>query len=142
MSNISQPTDCITISSDLGISAQEVSVAFPDAITIDTTNITMGATGSSYFYTAGAGISGSTGTVTLSGTGSGYTVGTSVGTTITLNDISASEFNWKTREWEDCFPDFSRVKAMCEQYPGLDIAFEKFKTVYKLVKDDYDNPKD
>jgi hypothetical protein len=31
---------------------------------------------------------------------------------------------------------------MCEQYPGLKIAFEKFKTTYYLVKDDYDTPED
>jgi len=31
---------------------------------------------------------------------------------------------------------------MCDEYPGLKIAFEKFKTTYKLVKDDYDTPKD
>jgi hypothetical protein len=45
-------------------------------------------------------------------------------------------------EWNGTFPEWNRVQNMCEQYPGLKIAFEKFKTVYKLVKDDYDTPKD
>lgn len=45
-------------------------------------------------------------------------------------------------EWVDTFPDWDRVEKMCQEYPGLRIAFDKFKTVYKLVKDDYDTPKD
>jgi hypothetical protein len=142
VSNTLPPLEYTTISNSTGFVAEEINTVLSDVITIDVTNnMTMGATGSSYFYTAGSGISGSTGTVTLSG-GGGYTVSTGIGTTFTLNDVSATEFNWKHNEWEDCFPDFDRVKAMCEQYPGLDIAFEKFKTVYKLVKDDYDNPTD
>jgi hypothetical protein len=45
-------------------------------------------------------------------------------------------------EWVNQFPDFDRVQKMCEEYPGLKIALEKFKTVYKLVKDHYDTPED
>jgi len=30
---------------------------------------------------------------------------------------------------------------MCKKYPGLEIALRNFRTVYTLVKDDYDNPK-
>jgi hypothetical protein len=45
-------------------------------------------------------------------------------------------------EWVNCFPDFKRIEKMCEEYPGLKIAYEKFKTVYKLVKDHYDTPED
>lgn len=43
-------------------------------------------------------------------------------------------------EWVDGFPNWDRVKDMCDQYPGLEIAFRNFQTVYNLVKDDYDNP--
>jgi hypothetical protein len=39
-------------------------------------------------------------------------------------------------------PNFDRIQKMCKEYPGLAIAFEKFKTTYYLVKDEYDNPKD
>jgi hypothetical protein len=56
-------------------------------------------------------------------------------------DISGIKLNWP-EEWVNCFPEWSRIESMCEEYPGLAIAFEKFKTVYKLVKDDYDTPKD
>jgi hypothetical protein len=108
-----------------------------DTITIDTSAWNMNSgTGSSYYYTTGAGSGGfSTDTITISGGGSGYTIGT-------IDNISTTSFNWKIEEFVDCFPDFERVKAMCEQYPGLKIAYEKFVTTYKLVKDDYDSPKD
>lgn len=47
-----------------------------------------------------------------------------------------------SEEWVHNFPDIKRVEKMCEEYPGLKIAYEKFKTVYKLVADHYDTPKD
>jgi hypothetical protein len=91
-------------------------------------------TGTSYYYTTGAGVGGVSGsTITISGSGLG---------TASIGSISTSTFNWKTDEFVDCFPDFDRIKKMCEQYPGLKIAYEKFVTTYKLVKDDYDSSKD
>lgn len=60
---------------------------------------------------------------------------------ITSIDNSVFKINLP-HEWVDCLPDFKRIEKMCEEYPGLKIAYEKFKTVYKLVKDDYDTPKD
>jgi hypothetical protein len=137
VSNTSQLTDCITISSNVGVIAQEVGTAYPDTITIDTSAWNMDSgTGSSYYYTTGAGSGGfNTDTITISGGGSGYTIGT-------IDNISTTSFNWKNEEFVDCLPDFERVKSMCEQYPGLKIVYEKFVTTYKLVKDDYDSPKD
>lgn len=59
---------------------------------------------------------------------------------LTSSDIS---FTWKSpEEFIDAFPDWERVEKMCQEYPGLKIALEKFKTTYNLVKDDYDTPKD
>ena len=58
--------------------------------------------------------------------------------TITI-DSSSFTFNLP-KEWVDCFPDWDRVEDMCKKYPGLEIAFRNFQTVYQLVKDDYDNP--
>ena len=76
------------------------------------------------------------------GGGSSYTYSTgSAGTIsgITAQDIST--FNWNlNEEFVNCLPDLNRVKKMCEEYPGLKIAYEKFVTTYKLVKDDYDSP--
>lgn len=142
MSNTSQPQDCITISSDLGVIAQDVGTAFPDTVTIDLSTVTMNSTsvtGSSYYYTTGA-------------VGSGYTIGNSQPTmTITssgnvgigtISGVGSTIFNWKTEEFVDCLPDFDRIKSMCDKYPGLKIAYEKFVTTYKLVKDDYDSTKD
>lgn len=41
----------------------------------------------------------------------------------------------------DRVPDINRINDMCKQYPALDIAWTKFKTTYRLVKDDYDASK-
>ena len=54
MSNTSQPQDCITISSDPGIIAQEIT-------TIDTSTWNM-SSGASYYYT-GSGIGGGSDTI-------------------------------------------------------------------------------
>ena len=132
MNNSSAQEDCLTISSDIGIIAQEVNTVLSDTITISS--------GSSYYYTAGVG---GIGTIAISGSGSagGYTIAS--GSTVTPNDVNTTSFNWKMpEEFIDAFPDYDRVEKMCKEYPGLAIAFEKFKTVYKLVKDDYDTPKD
>ena len=129
--------DCLTISSDTGIIAQDV-----DTILSDTITLTSG-TGSSYYYTGGSG----TGTISITGGGSGstsYTIGGAGSggfAGITAQDIST--FNWNlNEEFVNCLPDLERVKKMCEEYPGLKIAYEKFVTTYKLVRDDYDTPKD
>jgi hypothetical protein len=78
-------------------------------------------------------------TVSISGgAASSYTILAS--DTITLNNY---EFNWgDSEEFVDSFPDWQRIQDMCKKYPGLEIALRNFRTVYTLVKDDYDNPKD
>jgi hypothetical protein len=60
---------------------------------------------------------------------------------ITSIDTSSFKINFP-EEWVNCFPDFKRIEKMCEEYPGLKIAYEKFVTTYKLVTDHYDTPKD
>jgi hypothetical protein len=64
--------------------------------------------------------------------------------TVSISNIDTTEYtiNWGNEEWVDRFPRWERIQDMCDEYPGLKIAFEKFKTTYKLVKDDYDTPKD
>ena len=75
--------------------------------------------------------------ITSGAVGSSY----SINDTITLNQ--EYQFNWgEAEEWVDAFPDWQRVQDMCKKYPGLEIALRNFQTVYTLVKDDYDNPKD
>jgi hypothetical protein len=66
-------------------------------------------------------------------------------TTSQINSISIDTSTFKINipeEWVNCLPDFDRIEKMCEEYPGLKIAYEKFKTTYKLVADHYDTPKD
>jgi len=62
----------------------------------------------------------------------------------TISNISISSIGglWGGAEWVDSFPAWGRIDQMCKEYPGLKIAFENFKTVYNLVKDDYDAPAD
>jgi len=129
-------------------SAQSVySITSSDTITIsDTFTLTGGDT----IYT-GAGISafGSGDTITIGNGGAGtYVIGggiTSSSTinTNTINSGAGAGFNWKTpEEFVDAFPDYDRIQKMCKEYPGLKIAYEKFVTTYKLVKDHYDTPED
>lgn len=40
-------------------------------------------------------------------------------------------------EFEDTFPDIYKVRDMLKHYPALEKAFENFKTVYKMVDQDY-----
>jgi hypothetical protein len=76
--------------------------------------------------------------ITISGGSDSYLIGDIGDISLTSNDIT---FNFP-EEWVDSFPEWDRIQQMCNEYPGLKIAFEKFKTTYKLVKDDYDTPKD
>lgn len=91
----------------------------------------------SNYYSAGA--IGSASTITLTG-GNGGTFSTinNINSSISFNDFKIN----LPEEWVDCFPDFKRIEDMCKEYPGLKIAYDQFKTVYALVRDDYDTPKD
>jgi len=84
----------------------------------------------------------SSSTITFTGGTGGanyaYGAGATVGGVINWN--FSQEFSQE--EFVDCLPDINRVKNMCEEYPGLKIAYEKFVTTYKLVKDHYDTPED
>lgn len=95
-------------------------------------------TGSSdYSYTYD---SASMSTITLSPSISTYSIGT-ISPTISTVSIDNSQFTWNMPvEWVGTFPDWDKVEDMCKKYPALEIALRNFKTVYQLVKDDYDNP--
>ena len=78
-----------------------------------------------------------------------YTTSTGVINTI---DISSSNYTtidsrtWDTysswfknlKEFEDTMPDLTKIKEMCIMYPAMAKAFENFKAVYDLIKDDYE----
>lgn len=59
--------------------------------------------------------------------------------TIDISNINIEGFNsFYKEEFDGRFPDYDRVIDMCKEYPGLEIAYRKFKEVYKMVKEDYD----
>ena len=39
--------------------------------------------------------------------------------------------------FEDDMPDPQEIKRMCEEYPALEKVYENFKTVYKMVEQDW-----
>lgn len=126
MTNSFQQQGCSITSSDT------VTIDFSDTITLT----------SSYDSVTGySAMTTSTGMHNVAiGAGSTYTITAGSGSAgITAQNIST--FNWNlNEEFVNCLPDFDRVKKMCDEYPGLKIAYEKFVTTYKLVRDDYDSP--
>ena len=72
-----------------------------------------------------------------------YTYATgAVGSSVTIGNIDTETFTWKLpEEWVDSFPDYDKVREMCDQYPAFKIAFDKFKQMYDLVEDDYEAKK-
>ena len=134
MSSSSQQQNYYTISDD----------------TITTSLTSIGATGTdTYSITlpSNSELYSSMNTITLNGVGSGYTIGNigAIGSPTTFSGdtitITGGDFNWGApAEWVDSFPEWRRVEDMCTKYPALEIALRNFKTIYELVKDDYDNP--
>ena len=110
--------------------------------TIDLSNITISNTGSGYSYSGtGNTITINPGISALSSAQISALGGSSYCTTIGTG--ASSSFNWSVKEeWLNCFPEWARIEDMCKQYPGLQVAFDKFKTTYLLVKNHYDTPED
>ena len=81
-------------------------------------------------------------TVTITGSSSD----TDAYTTVQLDDYvtdTGSEYTFNVPvfensvEFEDRMPDLAKVTKMCKQYPALHTAFKNFKTIYKMVHQDY-----
>lgn len=69
------------------------------------------------------------------------------GTTTNRWDIYTSDnykFPWDGdyKLWEHCLPSLYEVEEMCKEYPALEKAFENFKTIYKMVEQDYKGKKE
>ena len=74
----------------------------------------------------------STGTVSTI-TGPSYTIDNNTNTWDTYG-----EWFKRLKEFEDTMPELTKIKEMCTMYPAMDKAFENFKAIYDLVKDDYE----
>jgi hypothetical protein len=134
MNTSSVPADYSLTSSD---TITFSSSATADTITIDNSNM-VSIPSTNYYYTSGSS------PFTTGSTVSTITIG-GVGGISSLNSyaIDASIFQVNVpEEFVECLPDFDRIQKMCKEYPGLQIAFEKFKTTYLLVKNHYDTPED
>lgn len=53
--------------------------------------------------------------------------------TIDLNNITIVE----PVEFEDRMPDVAKIEDMCNDYPALEKAYDNFKTIYKMVHQDW-----
>ena len=107
-----------------------------DTITIDLSDYTMDSNSSF---------------ITSSSMDSSYTITSSSIDTINISDILSSDdnisFDWDNISitptlWKEALPDVDTVNAMCNEYPALAKAYENFKTVYKLVEQDYKGKKE
>ena len=52
---------------------------------------------------------------------------------IDLNNITIVD----SIDFEDCMPCVAKVEDMCRDYPALEKAYENFKTIYKMVHQDW-----
>jgi hypothetical protein len=58
--------------------------------------------------------------------------------TVSLDDeFDFSSITITGVEFEDTMPELERVQNMCMHYPALAKAYENFKTIYKMVDQDY-----
>ena len=144
MSDSSQPKN-----SYQGFEAQDIESILKDC-TIDLSgtgvnmnDVSINYSGQNYNYNTSGTISVAPSVCYTGAAGAGtYTISSlSTSDTITLTGLDSSSFTFNLpEEWKDSFPGWDRVQDMCEKYPGLKIAFENFKVIYEMVKDDYDNP--
>lgn len=60
-------------------------------------------------------------------------------TTWEYTDYLESSGTWTFKN--QSYLNVTEVKEMCQKYPGLDKAWNNFKSMYDLIKDDYENNK-
>ena len=78
---------------------------------------------------------------------SSYTVDTVDISSITTSTIdttwdSLTNITFDRVMFEDDMPNPQTLKQMCEEYPALEKVYENFKTVYKLVEQDWKGKQD
>lgn len=75
-------------------------------------------------------------TVNMGAVGTSYTVGTG-GTIGNGGTIGITDLDWLS----DAYIEVSEVEKMCAEYPALAKVYENFKTMYDLVKQDWEGKK-
>ena len=83
-------------------------------------------------------------TITVTGNYSDtYTIDVSNMTDYITIDAN-NDIHWGTHSitvsneiFKDSMPGVYEVESMCEEYPALDKAYENFKTIYKMVHQDW-----
>jgi hypothetical protein len=67
---------------------------------------------------------------------------------INIGDITADTIDLSSIttiqpvEFEDTMPTVAKVEDMCNDYPALKKAYENFKTIYKMVHQDWQGKQD
>lgn len=77
-------------------------------------------------------------TLTSTPANTSYSIGNIETIDLSALESFSSFTNLYKEEFDGRFPDYERVQEMCKEYPGLEIAYRKFKEVYKMVKEDFD----
>jgi len=54
----------------------------------------------------------------------------------------SSNYNYSYETFIDCLPSMCEVESMCKEYPALQKAYENFRTIYKMVEQDYKGKQD
>lgn len=78
------------------------------------------------------------GTITIDTTTLSSSYDIDWGTSIDIDSITI----YQPVEFEDQMPSVAKVEDMCKEYPALEKAYENFKTVYKLVRQDWQGKQD
>ena len=61
---------------------------------------------------------------------------------IAMDDITLTINDYNPVEFEDHMPSVAKVEDMCNDYPALAQAYEKFKTIYAMVHQDWQGRQD
>lgn len=59
-----------------------------------------------------------------------------------IDDFFKPDWEGGLSEWVDYLPPLDKINDMCEKYPALKNAFEKFKIIYQMVDQDYNGNND
>ena len=106
-------------------------------------------TGTDYTFNVSTNTNGSV--ITSSNLDSITTISGISTSTVNISDILSSDdqitFDYDNIKivptlWTEALPDVYTVNDMCKEYPALAKAYENFKTVYKLVEQDYKGKKE